>query len=59
MNSGSSETTERLLYSRKQVAQLLGGVSVATVRRHEQQGALKAIRLGRSAMSLRQYRSQT
>jgi hypothetical protein len=40
----------RLLYSRKQVAQLLGGVSVATVRRLEQRGLLKGLRLTKSRL---------
>jgi len=50
VNSRSPETTKRLLYSRKQVAQLLGGISVATVKRLEQRGLLRGIRLTRSCV---------
>jgi Helix-turn-helix domain len=36
---------ERLLYSREEAARLLGGVSVATIRRMENSGKLHPIRL--------------
>jgi hypothetical protein len=36
---------ERLLYSRGEAARLLGGVSVATIRRMENAGKLNPIRL--------------
>jgi len=36
---------ERLIYSREQVAELLGGISIATVIRMERDGKLTAIRL--------------
>lgn len=38
-------TNDRLLYSREQVAELLGGISTATVRRMERAGRLHPIRL--------------
>jgi hypothetical protein len=41
----SSPNKERLLYSREQVAELLGGISTATVRRLEREGRLRPIRL--------------
>lgn len=37
--------TDRLLYSRRQVAHLLGGVSVSSVIRLEKRGKLKGVRL--------------
>ena len=38
----------RLLYTREQVGELFGGVSIATVRRLEREGKLKPVRLSRS-----------
>lgn len=38
----------RLLYSRKETAKLLGGISTATVRRLEAAGRLRGIRLSKS-----------
>jgi hypothetical protein len=43
-----SPPTERLLYTRRQVAELLGHVDVSYIRRLEKEGRLKAIRLFRS-----------
>ena len=40
---------QRLLYSRKQAGELLGGVSVATLKRLEDEGLLRPIKLSRSA----------
>jgi hypothetical protein len=37
--------SNRLLYSRRQVAELLGGITVATVRQLEREGRLTPIRL--------------
>ena len=46
----SKSTTERLLYTRQQVAELLGGVNVAFVRGLEETGRLRPIRLTRRGM---------
>lgn len=46
--SSSEHQPERLLLTRRQVAEMLGGVSVETVRRLEDEGRLKPIRLSRS-----------
>ena len=43
---------ERLLYSREQVADLLGGVSINTIRRLESEGRLKPIRLSKSPTAM-------
>ena len=40
-----TSANQQLLYSRKQVARLLGNVSTATVRRLERAGRLRAVRL--------------
>jgi hypothetical protein len=40
-----SSLNDRLLYTRRQVAELLGGVDVSTVRRLEREGRLTPIRL--------------
>ncbi len=47
-NEPQSGVPQRLIYSREQVGQLLGGVSVATIRRLELAGRLRPIRLSRS-----------
>jgi len=39
---------QQLLYSRKQVARLLGNVSIATVRRLEKEGRLRRVRLAKN-----------
>ena len=39
---------ERLLYTREQTAELLGGVSISTIRRLEREKRLKPIRLSLS-----------
>ncbi len=51
------ETTTRLLYSREQVAGMLGGVSIATVRRLEREGRLKPVRLSRSPTAMVFFRA--
>jgi hypothetical protein len=38
---------ERLLYPRKHAAELLGGVSLATLKRLEEEGILKPVRLNK------------
>ena len=48
---------ERLLYTREQVAQLLGGVSIATVRRLEREGQLRPVRLSRSPTAMVFFRA--
>jgi hypothetical protein len=40
--------TERLLFTREQTAELLGGCSIATVRRLERAGSLHPVRLTRA-----------
>jgi hypothetical protein len=45
LTTAESKSPERLLFSRAQVAALLGGVSSATVRRMEREGRLRPIRL--------------
>jgi hypothetical protein len=49
LTTAEAKSPERLLFSREQVAALLGGISTATVRRMEREGRLRPIRLtGRS-----------
>jgi hypothetical protein len=48
----------RLLYSRKETARLLGGISTATVRRLEAAGRLPGIRLSKSKSSSVFYRAE-
>jgi hypothetical protein len=45
--SRKTGTRERLLYSREQVAEMLGGISTASVRRLERAGTLRPVRLTR------------
>ncbi len=47
-----SGTLRQLLYTRRQVAQLLGGVDVSTVRRLEKEGRLKGKRLTKSTSGM-------
>jgi hypothetical protein len=42
---GKAPPLDRLLFTREQVAALLGGVSIATIRRLEQRGQLHPVRL--------------
>lgn len=49
---------ERLLYSREQVAAMLGNVSIATIRRLESEGRLKPIRLSRSPTAMVFFRAK-
>jgi hypothetical protein len=49
---------QRLLYSREQVAELLGGISVHTVRRLEAAGRLRPVRLTRSPTAMVFFRAQ-
>jgi DNA-binding transcriptional MerR regulator len=53
----TSEIKSRLLYTRRQVAELLGGCDVSTVRRLEKQGRLKAVRLTKSATGMVYFRA--
>jgi hypothetical protein len=48
----------RLLYSRRQVAELLGGVDISYIRRLEKAGRLKPVRLTRSPSAMAFYRAQ-
>jgi len=48
---------ERLLFSREQTAEVLGGVSIATIRRLEREGRLKPIRLSRSPTAMVFFRA--
>lgn len=50
-------SSPRLLYSREQVAEMLGGVSIATVRRLEREGRLKPVRLSRSPTAMVFFRA--
>ena len=43
-----TSVNQQLLYTRKQVARLLGNVSTATIRRLEREGRLPGIRLTKS-----------
>jgi hypothetical protein len=43
------QEAEPLLVSRKQAAAMLGGVDISTIRRLEQEGRLRPVRLSRSA----------
>jgi hypothetical protein len=43
--SEKSKPTQRLLYSREQVAEMLGGCSVSTIIRLEKKGKIKAVTL--------------
>lgn len=52
-----SHRPDRLLYSREQAAELLGGVSGNYIRRLEQQGRLKPIRLSRSPVGMVFFRA--
>jgi hypothetical protein len=45
------EANQRLLYTRKQARELLGGISVFTLIRLEREGRLKPIRLSQSPTS--------
>jgi hypothetical protein len=45
LTSAESKSPERLLFSREQVAAMLGGISTATVRRMEADGRLHLLRL--------------
>ena len=58
-NDGAShaETPARLIYSRQQVAEMLGGISTASVRRLEREGRLQPIRLGRSPTAMVFFRA--
>jgi hypothetical protein len=47
----------QLLFSREQVAQMLGGISIATVRRLEHEGRLKPVRLSRSPTAMVFFRA--
>jgi hypothetical protein len=49
------EPNQRLLYTRKQARELLGGISVFTLIRLEREGRLKPIRLSRSPTSQAYY----
>jgi hypothetical protein len=42
---------ERLLYTRKQAAELLGGISGASMKRFEEQGVLKPLRLNKRSVT--------
>jgi phage terminase Nu1 subunit (DNA packaging protein) len=53
-----SQTPDRLLFTRRQVAELFGGVSIATVKRLEASGALKPLRLSRSPSAEVFYRAE-
>ncbi len=55
--SQSDHQPERLLHTREQVAEMLGGVSIATIRRLEREGRLKAIRLSRSPTAMVFFRA--
>jgi hypothetical protein len=48
----------RLLYSRKETARLLGGISTATLRRLEASGRLRGIRLTKSKSSCVYFRME-
>jgi predicted DNA-binding transcriptional regulator AlpA len=52
MDKSKLSETEQLLLSRKQVARLLGNISVATLRRLEKQGRLRGVRLSRGTGSV-------
>jgi hypothetical protein len=54
----TSTPLERLLYSREQAAEQLGGVSTDTVRRLERQGRLKPVRLTGSRTGKVFYRAE-
>jgi len=43
-------TPSRRLFSRAEVAQILGGLSLRTVERLEERGELKAVRIGRRVL---------
>jgi hypothetical protein len=45
--SAGDALPERLLYTRRQAAEQLGGVSLATLKRLEEEGVLKPIRLNK------------
>jgi DNA-binding transcriptional MerR regulator len=45
-----TSANQQLLYTRKQVARLLGNVSTATVRRLEREGRLRGVRLSKSRL---------
>jgi hypothetical protein len=47
-----ASTPSRLLYTREQAADLLGGVSVHTIRRLEAQGRLRRVRLTKSPSAM-------
>jgi DNA-binding transcriptional MerR regulator len=42
----------QLLLTRKQVAHLLGGIDISTIRRLEREGTLKPLRLSRSSTGM-------
>jgi hypothetical protein len=46
------EELRQLLYTRGQVAKMLGGVSIATIRRLESERRLKSIRLSKSPTAM-------
>lgn len=48
----------RLLYTRAQVAELLGGVSISTIARLERDGRLKRVRLSRSPSAMVFFRAK-
>jgi hypothetical protein len=52
-----SHRPDQLLYSREQAAELLGGVSGNYIRRLEQQGRLRPIRLSRSPTGMVFFRA--
>jgi hypothetical protein len=47
----ADDLPERFLYSRKQAAKLLGGISLATLKRLEDEGILKPVRLNKRSPS--------
>lgn len=56
--TNSSADSQQLLYSREQAARLLGGVSISTITRLEQEGRLTPVRLSNSKTGQVFYRSE-
>ena len=50
--------SSRLLYTRRQVAELLGDCDISTIRRLERDGSLKPIRLSRSKSGMVFFRAE-
>lgn len=50
-------SARQLLYTRAQTAELLGNVSLATIRRLENEGLLKPVRLSRSPTAMVFFRA--